>query len=166
MLGKNKVKLIEVKARRSEYDKPLFELTFTRGSALYDGKKIDFAPMSFIFAYPDDRLVELCACFGDSLSLPLSPDREYLNGLYTMLKSYIGKELNANIRQRKILSRDKYGRPQVDDNPMLKRIDPIIINLSDVASFGDVLFKWAEAILPLSEKDNQDLEMMNETLKK
>lgn len=165
MLGKNHVKITAVSARRSEYGKPLFEITFERSSALYGGKKIDFAPMQFIFPYSDDRLIALCALFGDSLLFVPLPDKEVLNGLYMILKSYIGKELDVYIKQKKILSRDKYGRPQVDDNPMLKRIEPLILNISELDSFGEKVFNWGEAIIPLSEEDEKEVEIMNGTLK-
>ena len=164
MLGKNTATLSKVTARRSEYNKPLFELTFTRGSAIYADKKIDFAPMTFILPYPDERLVELCAFCGDTLLLPLLPDRDYLNGLYTKLKSYEGKDFNVYIRQKKILSRDKYGRPQVDDNPMQRTVEPIIITVFEIASFKE--FDWSLAILPLNEEDQKDLDIILSALKK
>ena len=164
MLGKNTAILSKVSARRSEYGKPLFDLTFTRGSAIYADKKIDFAPMTFTLPYPDNKLVEICALCGDSLLLPVLPDRDYLNGLYQTLKSYQGKEFNVYIRQKKILSRDKYGRPQVDDNPMQRSVEPIIITVFEIASFKEP-FDWALAILPLSEEDQKDLDLMTKVLK-
>ena len=163
MLGKNRVKLVSVGARKTEYGKALFELTFERSSAMYGGKKIDFAPMSFMFVYPDDRLVAFFALFGETLLFVSLPTKDALNSLYTRLKSYIGKELDVWISQKKILSRDKYGRPQVDDNPVLKTIEPIIVTLSDI-QFGGV-FDWGKAIIPLSEEDQKDLEIINESLK-
>jgi len=165
MLGKNTAILSKVSARRSEYGKPLFDLIFTRGAAIYADKKIDFAPMTFTLPYPDDRLVDICAFCGDSLLLPLSPDREYLNGLYFKLKAYEGKEFNIYIRQKKILSRDKYGRPQVDDNALQRTVDPIIITVFEIASFKEP-FDWSQAILPLSEEDQKDLDIILKTLKK
>lgn len=163
MLGKNTATLSKVTARRSEYGKPLFDLTFTRGSAIYADKKIDFAPMTFTLPYPDERLVEICAYCGDTLLLPLLPDRDYLNGLYTKLKSYEGKAFDVYVRQKKILSRDKYGRPQVDDDPMHRTIDPIIVTLFELASFKEM--DWSLAILPLNEEDQKDLDIMLKALK-